>query len=99
MLDRARICLVVGILIFLVLSCAKLPESPSPMTQSLTTQKLLDEASIPKEWGTLISVSASPIYQSWLQLWFQDKQGTIRMVPFNIETNKLNPNIRILPRT
>ncbi len=95
---RARLCFSVGCLVFLVLACAKLPEGTKPTQTAIAPEVLPDDTSIPKEWGPLVSVSSSGIYKPWLQLWFQDEEGTIRMVPYNVQGHRFSPNVRRIPR-
>jgi hypothetical protein len=98
MSHRTGVFLVVGVLVLLALSCAKLPEQTTPPQKSVEAVKLPDENTIPSDWGNLVSVSSPEYSQPWMQLWFQDEKGTIRMVPYSIETNQFNLNSRMIPR-
>jgi len=98
MSHRTGVFIVLGLLVLLASSCAKLPEPPTLAQKSVEVAKLPDENAIPMEWGALVSVSSVPLYPSWVQLWFQDEKGTIRMVPYSIETNQFNPASRMIPR-
>jgi len=98
MLHRKAICLLVVVLLFPIISCTRLDEAPPKGTVSLGTEKLPALDSVPLEWGKLVSVSATPIYGDILQLWFQDENGKIRMVPFNIRNRCLVDNAVVVPR-
>ena len=76
------------VLILLTLSCAKLPEAPTIEKGDLIKESVPHVDSIPFEWGPLVSVSSVPQFPTWVQLWCQDKEGNIRMLPYNIRTNK-----------
>jgi hypothetical protein len=80
----------------LILSCTRI-EAP-PQGVSLGTEKLPGLDSIPLEWGKLVSVSTTPIYQGTFQLWFQEENGRIRMVPYTPRGRYLTPNAVVIPR-
>jgi len=87
-------------ILFLSLACAKLPEKKAPSIENgnLVVDTLPDASSIPSEWGALISVCPIGEYATLAQLWFQDENGTIRIVPYNVTTNKFSPKIVVIPR-
>jgi len=76
------------LIVLLLLSCAKLPETPSGTTGVIKMEILPLGNTIPKQWGDLITVSNINQYPAWVQLWFKDKEGNIYMVPYNVEANK-----------
>jgi len=98
MLHRMPIWLLVVVFLLPILSCARLEEAPSQKTVSLGTEKLPAPDSIPVGWGKLVSVTTTPIYQDVCQLWFQDENGKVRMVPFNIRNRFLVPDAVVIPR-
>ena len=98
MLHRKAICLLVVVFLFPIISCTRLDKGPPKGTVSLGTEKLPALDSIPLEWGKLVSVSATPIYNGILQLWFQDENGKVRMVPFDIQNNRLISDAVVVPR-
>jgi hypothetical protein len=88
------------VFLFPIISCTRLDEAqPKPKgTVSLGTEKLPALDSIPSEWGKLVSVSTTPIYAGWFQLWFQDENGKVRMVAFDIQNRALKPDAIVVPR-
>jgi hypothetical protein len=78
----------IGVILILGVSCQRLGE---PVRGGLTlgVQALTQAGSIPASWGKLISTSSCPAAKEWIQLWFQDDAGTVRMVAYNLEKNTL----------
>lgn len=98
MLRPAKICLVVVVLGLLVLSCAKIDEQTTVVGGNNVREPIPDDGTIPLEWGKLISVSNEPDFESWVQLWFQDEEGTVRMVPYSVKHNRFAQNARVIRR-
>ena len=99
MLHRKAICLLVAVLLFPIVSCTRLKdESPPKGMVLLGREKLPALDSVPLEWGKLVSVSATPIYPEYFQLWFQDENGKVRMVPFDMRNARLADQAVIVPR-
>ncbi len=74
----------------LSLSCTRLPERSTTLRipGGLPVEALPDSVSIPAAWGNLVGATqgASP----WItRLWFQDAEGTIRMVMYNNRSSRL----------
>ena len=97
MLSRIGIFLILVILIFLSLSCAKI-EPVAPGEGGLVFKALPSPDSIPLEYGNLVSVSSVAGYPHWVQLWFQDENGIIRMVRYTIQGNHFAKNFHLIPR-
>lgn len=97
MSQRFAGCLVVLAVLASGVSCTRMGQ-PRAGEQVLATQDLKEADSIPLAWGKMISVSSVPGAQNWVQLWFQDDEGTIRMVPYNVTDNLLSSQARIIPR-
>jgi hypothetical protein len=98
MLRPAKICFVVMVLVLLVLSCAKISDETTVVGGNIVSVKIPDDNAIPLEWGKLIAVSNEPDFESWVQLWFQDEEGTIRLVPYSIKHNRFSQNARVFKR-
>ncbi len=84
----------VGILILLIalgISC----ESTTPVVDMSVVSQL---QSIPAEYGALVSVTTLPEYSNWMQLWFQDDQGTIRMVRVQFISNLIHNDVVVIAR-
>ncbi len=88
MLRRVTGILALSMLVLLLPSCAKL-ESSTPQAGGVAVEKLERATSIPAEWGNLISVSSVSAFPDLLQLWFQDREGIVRMVVFDASKNLL----------
>ncbi len=98
MLSRIGIFLIIVILIFLSLSCAKIDQPAAPSEGNLVFKALPSPDSIPLEYGNLISVSSAAGFPHWVQLWFQDENGILRMVRYSIYENRLAKNFHLIPR-
>lgn len=92
-----RVFLVAVFLVLCCWSCAKLP-SPALEEDDTPSIKLSTVKSIPLEWGNLISVSNCDKYKKWVQLWFQDKDGNIRMVPYDVSINRFSTTFKLISR-
>jgi len=98
-MDRiALICTVMMVITFLLVSCAKLPESQPSIEGKLKMEIAECGDVIPLEWGNLVSVSSVTYYPGWVQMWFQDRDGNIHMIPYQIQSNTFNMNYRYLKR-
>lgn len=95
---RARICLIAVGLILLHLSCARLQEELPTGEGDIVLEELPHTDSIPLSWGKLISVSSALNIPNWVQLWFQDEEGNVRMVPYSVRENRLATQARLIRR-
>ena len=94
---RSWIKLVLLPVVLLSFSCARLDESGRSLQAGMLPVEMLDdEQSVPTEFGQLVAVSESPSANT--RLWFQDAEGTIRMVTFNNITARLDPQAWVIPR-
>ncbi len=84
----------------LSLSCTRLPERLTTLRTpgGLPVETLLDSLSIPAAWGNLVGVTqgASPLIT---RLWFQDAEGTVRMVMYNNQKSQLVTDAAVIRRT
>jgi hypothetical protein len=85
--------IVVVMLTLVSLSCARLP---GPIESDELAEAVPGVKPVPAAWGNLISVTdkGAPLFQ----LWFQDDQGTIRMVRYDIRNRNLLPEAEMIPR-
>ena len=90
-------CIIVLALLVGGISCTKLGE-PGAGEQKLVIEKLTAADSIPLKWGKLVSVSSTPGINNWVQLWFQDDEGTIRTVTYDVGGNYLSSQARVIRR-
>ena len=98
MLRRIVLCLLVVFLVLINLSCAKITEEKPVVKGDVNVEELPYKDAIPATWGKLISVSSSPEVAQWVQLWFEDEDGQIRMVAYNIIQNRLSNQARVIHR-
>jgi len=94
----ALICAVIAVFAVLLMSCAKLSESPPSIEGGLKMETAECGGSIPAAWGDMVSVSSVSRYPGWLQVWFQDKDGTIYMIPYQVDSNTFHSKYRYLRR-
>lgn len=98
MFNRKRTCFVVIVLLLLSSACTRLP-GPAPLEEGdITIERLAESNSIPATWGNLVSVSHRPDFEHIFQLWFQDDDGNIRMIPYNMNSSRLLQNALYIPR-
>ena len=102
MLKRAEMCLLVMALVLLAMSCTKIPDQTTQWKDQweggLGIEKLADETAIPSKLGKLISVSHNPDFAHMFQLWFQDEDGNVSIVVYNMNTNRLLPDVILIPQ-
>ena len=98
MLGRLSICLLVAILVLINLSCAKLTKEKPAEVGEVAVEELPYKDSIPSNWGKLVTVSSAPGIDHWVQLWFEDEEGNIRMVAYNIVQNRLSSQAKVFRR-
>ena len=83
----------------LSLSCTRLPERPTTLRipGGLPVEVLPDSVSVPAAWGNLVGVTqgASPLIT---RLWFQDAEGTVRMVMYNNNNSLLATDAAVIRR-
>ena len=96
MLVRLGMCAVVLMLVGLIPSCAKMPEWETPGKGAI--EELKDTAGIPSQWGKVMAVTNVPAFQYEFQLWLQDEEGRVRLVNYDLRTNSLLPNVRVINR-
>jgi hypothetical protein len=97
MSHRFSACFIMFAVLIVSASCAKVGE-PGPGEQKSVLENLTKPDSIPANWGKLVSVSSSPGLEYWVQLWFQDDEGTIRVVRYNVRDNFLSSKASVIPR-
>ena len=98
MLRRAGMCLLVMSLVLFAMSCTKVPDLETQREGGLAIEKLVDVTSIPSKLGKLISVSHRPDYANVFQLWFQDEDGNVTIVVYNMNTNRLSSGATLIPQ-
>jgi hypothetical protein len=53
---------------------------------------------IPIEYGDLVAVTSMAEYPNWVQLWFQDGDGVIRMVRIQFISDLMLKDVKIIAR-
>ncbi|OGC91384.1 MAG: hypothetical protein A2W25_04435 [candidate division Zixibacteria bacterium RBG_16_53_22] len=79
------------VLCLVILACER-------MAPPISSEEFIDLASIPASYGSLVSVSTIPAYPEWVQLWFQDSVGTIRVVRVDFTDFRMMQNVRTITR-
>ncbi len=93
---RKTLSILVGIfLVVLLLSCAKIPEYSGG---DLRMEILTIDNTAPLKWGNLIAVVPAAEYATYVQLWFQDKEGNIYLVGYNAQKNNFSKDYRCFKR-
>lgn len=91
-----RFTLVIAVIIvsfFLTLSCER-----TTQVSGIDMDSLTDLQNIPIEYGDLVAVTSMAEYPNWVQLWFQDGDGVIRMVRVQFIANQMHKDVRIITR-
>jgi hypothetical protein len=94
---RAAVVFVLAALVLLMPSCRKLSALAPTTGESLVALPLASTNSIPPEWGTLVSVTSASAYPPLVQLWLQDRDGTLRMLVLDLSTARF-VNAKLIPR-
>ena len=82
----------------LCLSCTRLrPEASGTVAMELV-QTLQDLSSVPAAWGNLVSSGVDPINPQITRLFFQDEEGTIRVVFYDSRFSQLWPGVGVIRR-
>lgn len=97
MLKRAAMCLVVIALIFPFLSCTRIDTGKTAEESGAMIEKLTDSNSIPSKWGNLVNVSYRDERRVF-SLWFQDKDGNLRMATLDTRNWKLWGSALLIPQ-
>jgi len=90
MMIRKELLIILLIMFFLPLSCTRLDQATPTGTTSLAMEELPADGSIPAHYGDLVSVISLDEYPNMAHLWFQDGEGTIRMVQYSLRFNHFN---------
>jgi hypothetical protein len=77
-------------------SCERL-DKPAPGAGELAKIELTDLSGIPAEYGELVGFTTHAAYEGWAQLWFEDDDGTIRIVRVSI-ANRIHTDVLEIPR-
>jgi hypothetical protein len=78
------------------LSCNKVETVPEGR---ITIVKLDNVSSIPADYGSLVSVTINPTFARVSQLWFEDKDGTIRIVSVGTIDKAILDKVMVIPRS
>jgi len=89
-------CLILLSLLFF--SCGSAGTPDTAVKGALSKVKIDKLEGIPAEYGPLVAVTTHAQYEAWSQLWFVDKQNTIRMVRVQFHDNKVHEKVLVIPR-
>lgn len=87
--------IIVGLFVVLCL----LSVSCQRVTPQATGSNLVDLKNIPGAYGNLVSVTSIPAYPEWVQMWFQDSAGTIRVIKVDFKNNRMITEATIITRS
>ncbi len=96
MTRRTTGILVLLLLVAFVPSCTRLSK-PDGAGGDLAIEQVPASGVIPQEWGALISVSSVADFPHAAQLWFQDREGNVRIVVLDLSTHQF-VNARLIRR-
>jgi hypothetical protein len=82
MTQRLGMCVFLSTALLFAASCTKYGE-PGPGEQKFAVERLPQPNVVPASWGKLVATSSNASAENWIQLWFQDDGGNIRMVGYN----------------
>jgi hypothetical protein len=85
---------IIGLILFLGLVISACERTAPP----ISSRELIDLTSIPASYGNLISVTSIPAYPEWVQLWFQDNVGTIRVLRVDFTRFRMINDTRTITR-
>jgi len=77
------------------LSCEPLAKEKPGTKTVLKKIVLSNKSGIPKEYGTLVSVTTNA---EWAQLWFVDEEQTIRKISLNFLDYQLDDTVLVILR-
>ncbi len=83
--------------VFLLIACSRVQKEPVTKGE-LRTVKLKKLDGIPREYGSLVGVTANPVFHRAAQLWFQDDNGTVRVVTVGFFDQNMLENVTVIPR-
>jgi len=98
MLRRTAVCALSLFMMFYFLSCTKLPDAPTKTEGRHAMEVAQLKGPIPLAWGSVVSVSSIGQFPGWVQVWFQDNDGNMYMIPYHVESNVFHENYRFLRR-
>ncbi len=87
--------LVIG---FAVVLCLSLLSCQRVTPQPATGSNLVDLTNIPASYGNLVSVTSIPAYPEWVQMWFQDNTGTIRIIKVDFSGGRMVSDVKEITR-
>ncbi len=96
---RVALTTLLVLLIAATVSCQPMPEFPEPGQGGLPAEDLARENEIPAAWGRLVAVTNDPNFGHLFQLWFEDTDGSVRMVTYNNRWQQLSGSAVIIRRT
>ncbi len=79
-------------------ACEKTTTVATP-TGPLQFDEFMQGASIPAEYGELVSVTSSASFPGWAQLWFQKPDSTIMTVFVNFQDGSVRNKVLVIPRS
>lgn len=85
-------------LALLCMSCTRLPRRGQEAGGNVAVETLQNLGSVPAGWGNLVSTAVRPTNTQITSLFFEDEEGTIRVVVYNAQLLRLQPNVGVIRR-
>jgi len=83
--------------VVLLASCEQI-RPPGTAVTPLGREVMPADDRIPREFGRIFGASTSETYPGWGQLYFEDDEGTIRVVFVSFTDRALEPKVLTIPR-
>lgn len=96
MVRRQILVLLLIVVTLVAVSCKKMEEASKP-TGPLAFEAAKYTDAIPQDYGNLVAVTVNTT-NAWAGLWFQKTDGTVTLVPVNVQTGKLGDKFLKIPR-
>ena len=80
------------------MSCTRLPRRSQEVGGSVAEETLQNLGSVPAEWGNLVSAGFHPTNTRIMRLFFEDDEGTVRVVVYDAQLLRLWPNVGVIRR-
>ena len=86
------------LLAFTAAGCERLPDG-RPNGGVLALKTVAPGATIPAEYGRLVSVTSNSSHPGWAQLWFEREDRSIVTVFVNYQSGGVRDKILVIPRS
>ena len=81
-----------------LISCSRVEEFKPGTKGNLKMVELKKLDAIPLKYGSVVGTTANQEYSDWGHLWFEDDDGTIRVVSVNFVHQIIHKNVTLISR-